>query len=239
MFVLDDRRSMRYRPIQHGFYGRFGKRVFDIVVSLFLLIGLCPLMLVIGLVSLRLLGRPLIFRQVRPGFRDRLFTIYKFRTMRNSRSSDGRLSTDDDRLDRFGTFLRRSSLDELPELLNVLRGDMSLAGPRPLLPEYLSRYNTFQRRRHEVKPGITGWAQVNGRNTLTWEQKFELDIWYVEHHNLYLDLKILCLTLLRVLRCEGIGHGRHATMPEFRGDGEQSPHQEMRPSLFTDNGVDA
>jgi lipopolysaccharide/colanic/teichoic acid biosynthesis glycosyltransferase len=201
-------------------YQRFGKRLFDLLVTVPLLILLSPLMLIIGLCSLLFMGKPLLFRQVRPGFREQPFTIHKFRTMPDLKDSQGRLLPDGQRLNRFGTFLRRTSLDELPEFWNVLRGDMSLVGPRPLLPEYLPRYTAFQRRRHEVKPGITGWTQVNGRNALTWEQKFELDVWYVDHKSLPLDLKILWLTLLSVLWREGIHHGSHATMPEFLGTAE-------------------
>jgi len=203
--------------VRTSLYQRFGKRLFNLLATVPLLILLSPLMLIIGLCSLLFMGKPLLFRQVRPGFRERPFTIYKFRTMHDLKDSHGRLLPDEQRLNWFGTFLRRTSVDELPELFNVLRGDMSLVGPRPLLPEYLSRYNTFQRRRHDVKPGITGWAQVNGRNALTWEQKFELDVWYVDHKSLPLDLKILWLTLLSVLRREGIHHDSHATMPEFLG----------------------
>jgi len=203
-------------------YQRLGKRLFDLLVTVPLVILLSPLMLIIELCSLLFMGRPLFFRQVRPGFHERPFTIYKFRTMQDWKDSQGRLLLDGQRLNRFGTFLRRTSLDELPELWNVLRGDMSLVGPRPLLPEYLPRYTPFQQRRHEVKPGITGWVQVNGRNALTWEQKFELDVWYVDHKSLALDLKILCLTLLSVLRRQGIQHGSHATMPEFLGSIERT-----------------
>ena len=198
-------------------YQRFGKRLFDLLATVPVLILLSPLMLIIGLCSLLSMGKPLLFRQVRPGFREQPFTIYKFRTMHDLRDSQGRLLPDGQRLNRFGTFLRRTSLDELPELWNVLRGDMSLVGPRPLLPQYLPRYTAFQRRRHEVKPGITGWAQVNGRNALTWEQKFELDVWYVDHWSLWLDFKLLWTTLLKVLLCEGINQAGHATMPEFLG----------------------
>jgi lipopolysaccharide/colanic/teichoic acid biosynthesis glycosyltransferase len=158
-----------------------------------------------------------LFRQSRPGFREQPFTICKFRTMHDLKDSQGRLLPDGQRLSRLGTFLRRTSLDELPQLWNVLKGDMSLVGPRPLLPEYVARYNTHQRRRHEVKPGITGWAQVNGRNALTWEQKFDLDVWYVDHWSLWLDIKILWLTLLKVWQRDGISQDGHATMPEFMG----------------------
>jgi sugar transferase EpsL len=183
-----------------------------------------PLILIIALCSLLFMGTPLLFRQVRPGLRGRPFVIYKFRTMRDLKDKQGRLLPDGQRLSRYGTFLRRTSLDELPELWNVLWGDMSLAGPRPLLHEYLPRYSPFQRRRHELKPGITGWAQVNGRNALTWEQKFELDVWYVDHCGLWLDIKILWLTAFRMVQRQGISHSGHATMPYFLG----SPTREAR-----------
>jgi lipopolysaccharide/colanic/teichoic acid biosynthesis glycosyltransferase len=162
-------------------------------------------------------GRPVLFCQRRIGLREREFVLYKFRTMTRQRDDAGNSLADESRLTAFGRFLRSTSLDELPELFNVLRGEMSLVGPRPLLPEYLPRYNEFQRRRHQVKPGITGWAQVNGRNALTWEQKFDLDVWYVEHQSLSLDMKILWLTVLKVLKREGIAQEGHATMPEFIG----------------------
>jgi sugar transferase EpsL len=196
----------------------FGKRLFDLLVTVPLLILLSPLMLIIGLSSLLFMGKPLLFRQVRPGFREQPFTIYKFRTMHDLKDSQGRLLPDGQRLNRFGTFLRRTSLDELPELWNVLRGNMSLVGPRPLLPEYLPRYNDFQRRRHEVKPGITGWAQVNGRNALTWEQKFTLDVWYVDHWSLWLDITILWLTAMTIIHRDGISQEGQATMSEFTGN---------------------
>ena len=218
--ICGDCRTGVATPLKTSLYERRGKRVFDLLAALPLLIILSPVMLIIGLSSLLFMGKPLLFRQVRPGLRERPFTIYKFRTMHDLRDPQGQPLPDGHRLNRFGAFLRRMSADELPELLNVFRGQMSLVGPRPLLPEYLSRYNAFQRRRHDVKPGITGWAQVNGRNALSWEQKFELDIWYVEHQSLCLDLKILWLTLLTVLRCKGIHHEDHTTMPEFRGSVE-------------------
>jgi lipopolysaccharide/colanic/teichoic acid biosynthesis glycosyltransferase len=148
---------------------------------------------------------------------DHIFAFYKFRTMTDARGATGELLPDEQRLTGLGRFLRATSLDELPQLWNVLKGDMSLVGPRPLLPEYLPRYTAFQKRRHEVRPGITGWAQVNGRNSLTWERKFELDVWYVDHRSFALDLKILFMTLLRVVRREGIAQDGHATMPEFLG----------------------
>lgn len=208
--------------ITSSFARNWRKRLFDLLVTIPLLILLSPLMLIIGLCSLLFMGKPLFFRQVRPGFRGQPFTIYKFRTMRHLKDSQGRLLPDGQRLNRLGTFLRRTSLDELPEFWNVLRGDMSLVGPRPLLPEYLPRYSAFQRRRQEVKPGITGWVQVKGRNALTWERKFEMDVWYVNHQSFWLDLRILWVTLVAVLRRHGISQGGHATMPEFLGDNERA-----------------
>lgn len=163
------------------------------------------------------LGRRVVFSQIRPGLHGRPFTLFKFRTMRDQRDSYGGLLPDEERLTRFGQFLRSTSLDELPELLNVLRGEMSLVGPRPLLMEYLDRYTPNQARRHEVKPGITGWAQVNGRNGLTWEEKFELDVWYVDNWSIRLDLTILWLTVVKVCRREGVTAKGFATMPEFTG----------------------
>ena len=162
----------------------------------------------------------MLFRQTRPGYLERPFTIYKFRTMRDVVDSHGLPLADGVRLHPLGAFLRRTSLDELPEFWNVLRGDMSLVGPRPLLPEYLPRYTVLQRRRHEVKPGITGWVQVNGRNSLGWEQKFALDLWYVDHRSFCLDIKILWLTVIKVIRRSGINQPGHATMPEFLGPGQ-------------------
>jgi lipopolysaccharide/colanic/teichoic acid biosynthesis glycosyltransferase len=163
------------------------------------------------------MGKPILFRQERIGAKGKPFTILKFRTMTMKRDNDGHLLPDALRLTRFGRFLRGSSLDELPELLNVLKGDMSLVGPRPLLMQYLDRYTPEQARRHEVKPGITGWAQVHGRNALTWEEKFTLDVWYVDHCSLSLDLRILLLTLWKVLKREGISQEGSATMTEFMG----------------------
>jgi lipopolysaccharide/colanic/teichoic acid biosynthesis glycosyltransferase len=182
-------------------------------------------MLVVAVLVRILLGKPVLFRQRRPGLHGVPFTCLKFRTMKDARDLAGKLLPDAERLTRPGSFLRRTSLDELPELWNVLRGDMSLVGPRPLLPEYLPRYTAFQQQRHKVKPGITGWAQVNGRNALTWEQKFELDVWYVGHGSLLLDLNILWMTLLIVMRRQGIEHGSHATMPEFLGNIERTARQ--------------
>lgn len=166
-----------------------------------------------------ILGKPVLFTQVRPGYKAQPFTLYKFRSMTNKTDAKGCLLPDAERLTRFGQFLRASSLDELPELINVLRGEMSLVGPRPLLMQYLPLYNPKQHRRHEVHPGITGWAQINGRNALTWEDKFRLDVWYVDHWSLWLDIRILSLTIWKILRREGISQPGHATMEEFRGQG--------------------
>ncbi len=198
-------------------YHRFGKRLLDALAAVVLLILLWPAMLAIGFCSLLLMGRPTLFRQTRIGHREDPFTFFKYRTMLEAFDSWGAVLPDEDRLSGFGRFLRASSLDELPQLWNVLKGDMSLVGPRPLLPQYVPRYTAFQRRRHEVKPGITGWVQVNGRNSLTWEQKFEMDVWYVDNRSFLLDVKILWLTLLRVVRRDGISQTGHATMPEFMG----------------------
>ena len=189
----------------------------DLLGALFgLTIAAIP-MLVIGVAIFVTMGMPVILRQRRPGFEGRPFTLYKFRTMSHARDTAGQLLPDDDRLTPLGRFLRRTSLDELPELVNVLQGDMSLVGPRPLLPQYLDRYTPEQARRHEVRPGITGWAQVNGRNTLTWEEKFALDVWYVDHQSLALDLRIIWMTLTQAMSGRGVSAEGHATMPEFMG----------------------
>ena len=176
-----------------------------------------PILAVIALLVRLKLGSTVLFRQQRPGLHGKPFTLYKFRTMTNARDADGNLLPDAERLTNFGRFLRRTSLDELPELINVLKGDMSLVGPRPLLIQYLQRYTPEQARRHETRPGITGWAQINGRNALSWEEKFHLDVWYVDNVSLWLDLKILFLTVWKVLRREGISQTGHATMEEFLG----------------------
>ena len=195
------------------------KRVFDIVVSAVALTVLAPVMGLIALAVWRTMGHPVLFRQARPGLHGKPFVMYKFRTMRDLRDAEGNLLPDEARLTPFGRWLRATSLDELPELVNVLRGEMSLVGPRPLLMEYLERYTPEQARRHEVKPGITGWAQIHGRNNLSWEERLRLDVWYVDHWSLWLDLKILWRTLWMVLRREGISAQGHATMPRF---GERS-----------------
>jgi len=193
------------------------KRIFDFVISLFALFFLVPFFLILVLLVRAKLGSPILFRQTRPGMEGKAFQMVKFRTMTNECDASGELLPDGDRLTRFGQFLRSSSLDELPELWNVLKGDMSLVGPRPLLMEYLPLYSERQALRHEVRPGITGWAQVNGRNALSWEEKFELDVWYVENLTLWLDIKILFLTVWQVVKRDGISQDGEATMSKFTG----------------------
>jgi lipopolysaccharide/colanic/teichoic acid biosynthesis glycosyltransferase len=192
------------------------KNAFDRSAALCGLIVLSPLFVVVSVLVWSFMGRPILFRQQRPGRYARVFELLKFRTMSERRNANGGLLSDADRLLRFGQFLRASSLDELPQLWNVLRGDISLVGPRPLLIEYLPRYSPEQARRHDVMPGITGWAQINGRNALTWDEKFTLDIWYIDNWSLRLDLRILLLTLQRVIRREGITSDGNSTMPLFR-----------------------
>jgi sugar transferase EpsL len=191
------------------------KRFFDLFLVVPSLILISPLMGIIGILARISMGRPVFFRQLRPGLHGRPFGLLKFRTMTEDRDAKDGWLPDEKRLTRIGRFLRSASLDELPELFNVLKGDMSLVGPRPLLMQYLDRYTPEQARRHEVKPGLTGWAQVNGRNAITWEQKFKLDVWYVDHHSWWLDLKIIGMTVLKVIRREGITEEGHATMCEF------------------------
>lgn len=193
------------------------KRLFDFIISQLMIIILSPILFVVWLLARVKLGSPTIFRQERPGRYGKIFTMYKFRSMTDARNGSGELLPDEVRLTGFGKLLRKTSLDELPELFNILKGDMSFVGPRPLLVRYLDRYTPEQARRHEVKPGLTGWAQVNGRNAINWEEKFKLDVWYVDHWNLWLDLKILCLTIIKVFRREGISADNHATMEEFWG----------------------
>lgn len=197
------------------------KRFFDLVLACLALFLYCvPLLLLVWQIRYKL-GAPVFFRQVRPGLHGRPFKMVKFRTMTDERGSDGQLLPDADRLTPFGRLLRTTSLDELPELWNVLKGDMSLVGPRPLLMEYLPLYSQEQARRHEMRPGITGWAQVNGRNALSWEEKFKLDVWYVDNHSLWLDIKILWLTVRKVLGQTDISAEGHATMPPFRGNSNE------------------
>jgi sugar transferase EpsL len=193
------------------------KRLFDLLLTLPILVILSPLMVVTALAIWLLEGRPVFFRQPRPGLGGKIFTVIKFRTMGNKTTPDGRLLPDAARLSRLGRLLRATSVDELPELWNILRGEMSLVGPRPLLVAYLERYSLHQARRHNVLPGLTGWAQVNGRNSLSWDEKFRLDVWYVDHWSLRLDLKILWLTFWKVLKREGINQPGSDTAEEFMG----------------------
>ena len=180
-----------------------------------------PILMVLAILIWIQMGRPIMFKQMRPGLHGRSFFMYKFRTMTDERNANGALLADEQRITGLGKFLRSSSMDELPELFNVLKGDMSLVGPRPLLVQYLDRYTPEQARRHEVKPGITGWAQVNGRNAITWEEKFTLDVWYVDNWSLWLDIKILAMTVVKVFRREGISAAGEATMTEFKGNYEE------------------
>ena len=206
------------------------KRSLDLAVALVGLAVLSPLILVIALAIRLTMGTPVFFRQVRPGREARPFTLLKFRTMNSSTDVRGELLPDAQRLTRFGTILRRSSLDELPQLWNVLVGDMSLVGPRPLMMQYLERYTPEQARRHEVPPGITGWAQINGRNSVTWEERFRLDVWYVDNRSFLLDLRILALTTWRVLKREGISPRGHSFMPEFMGTQQSGLNSDSRQS---------
>ena len=194
-----------------------GKRLFDLLLCVPAFIMFSFVMIFVALLVRFQLGSPVLFKQIRPGFNGRPFAIYKFRTMTNARDTDGNLRPDAERLTRLGRFLRSTSMDELPELLNVLKGEMSLVGPRPLLMQYLERYSPEQARRHEVKPGITGWAQINGRNAITWEEKFQLDVWYVDNRSFWLDVKIIFMTILKILKREGINQQGQATMEEFQG----------------------
>jgi len=193
------------------------KRCFDLVISLFFFPIIFLMCLIIFLFLKIKLGSPVIFSQPRPGLNEEIFIMIKFRTMINKSDLDGNLLSDSERLTNFGKFLRSSSLDELPSFWNVIKGNMSLVGPRPLLVEYLPLYNSKQRRRHEVKPGISGWAQINGRNAITWDQKFDFDIWYVDNNSIWLDIKILLLTVKKVFIQDGINQSKHVIMPKFKG----------------------
>ncbi|WP_275656200.1 sugar transferase [Agitococcus lubricus] len=197
------------------------KRLLDIAASSVGLILLAPVFLGTAYLVRKKLGSPILFKQVRPGLHGQPFQMMKFRTMTDAKDAQGNLLPDAERLTSFGKFLRSSSLDELPELINVLKGDMSLVGPRPLLMQYLPLYTPEQARRHEAKPGITGWAQINGRNAISWDEKFALDVWYVEHQSVWLDMKILVLTVLKVVKREGINAANDATMPVFKGKDAQ------------------
>ncbi|USK31663.1 sugar transferase [Bacillus sp. F19] len=193
------------------------KRVFDIIVATILLLIFSIFILIIAIFVRIKLGSPILFVQKRPGLKFKPFYLFKFRTMTDQKDENGFLLPDDARLTPFGALLRKYSLDEIPQLINVIKGDISLVGPRPLLMEYLPLYTESQARRHLVRPGVTGWAQINGRNNLSWEEKFNLDIWYVENQSLLLDVKILFITIIKVLKTEGIKHENHATMPVFKG----------------------
>lgn len=200
-------------------HSKFIKYTLDRTVALFALMVFSPILMIVAIAIYFRMGSPVVFTQLRPGYNSRIFKFYKFRTMTNERDANGNLLPDEIRLTNFGKFLRKTSLDELPQLLNVVKGDMSLVGPRPLLVQYLERYNPEQARRHDVKPGITGWAQVNGRRTLDsrWEEKFKLDVWYVDNWSLWLDLKIIFTTVFKVFKQEDITQEGHATSEEFLG----------------------
>jgi len=194
------------------------KRLFDIILALVLIVLFLPVYLIVSILILVKMGSPIFFRQKRPGKDGKIFEIYKFRTMTNDKDEKGELLPDELRLVGIGKFIRSTSFDELPQIFNVLKGDMSFVGPRPLLVEYLPLYNNRQKKRHDVKPGITGWAQVNGRNTISWEEKFEYDVWYVEHQSFLLDMKILWMTFLKVIRRSDISSQSSVTMEKFRGN---------------------
>ena len=194
------------------------KRIFDLILTIPGLILISPLLLGVAILVRVFHGKPIFFKQIRPGYKGALFNVYKFRTMTDERDSDGKLLPDEKRLTTLGKFLRSTSIDELPELIHVLRGEMSLVGPRPLLVQYLERYSDEQTRRHDALPGITGWAQVNGRNAITWPERFRLDVWYVDNWSIWLDIRILLLTFWKVIRREGITQDGHATAEEFMGN---------------------
>jgi len=194
------------------------KRIFDLFLSIFLIIIFLPIYILIAILIFWKIGSPILFKQKRPGKNGKIFSIYKFRTMTNEKNEQGELLPDEQRLVGVGKFIRSTSLDELPQLFNVLKGEMSFVGPRPLLVEYLPLYNKRQSKRHDVKPGITGWAQVNGRNAISWEEKFELDVWYVENQSFILDMKIFWMTLLKVLKRSDISSNTSITMEKFKGN---------------------
>lgn len=210
---------MEHNP---GFYERYGKRLLDCILSLLALVVLSPVLLVTALLVRVKLGSPVIFRQARPGKDEKIFNLYKFRSMTDQRDERGILLPDEQRLPPFGRKLRSTSLDELPELLNILRGDMSIVGPRPLLVKYLPLYNEEQRHRHDVRPGLTGWAQVHGRNLLSWEDKFRYDVWYTRNLSFLTDVQVVLLTVKCILAREGISSEASATAEEFRGSQEKA-----------------
>ena len=200
-----------------GFYERYTKRILDFTLSLLALIVLSPVFLAVAILVHIKLGSPVLFRQARPGKNEKIFSLYKFRTMTDARGENGELLPDELRLTRFGRILRSTSLDELPELVNILKGDMSIVGPRPLLVKYLPLYSEEQKHRHDVRPGLTGWAQANGRNAISWEEKFALDIWYVQNISFWVDVKVIFLTVKEVFCREGISSEHSVTMEEFSG----------------------
>lgn len=200
-----------------GIYEKYFKRPFDFIVSLIAFIVLLPILLLVSILVRIKLGSPIIFKQQRPGLNEKIFTLYKFRTMADKKDEQGLLLPDSERLTKFGKFLRSASIDELPGLINIIKGDMSIVGPRPLLVEYLKLYNTEQRKRHEVRPGLTGLAQINGRNAIEWEEKFTLDVLYVKNITFYGDVKIIFKTILKVIKRDGINSSNLVTMPKFEG----------------------
>ena len=202
-------------------YKHFFKRLIDFILSLIALIILSPILLILAVLVRIKLGSPIIFKQKRPGLNEKIFTLYKFRTMTDAKDEQGNVLPDEIRLTKFGKLLRSTSLDELPELFNILKGDMAIVGPRPLLVRYLPLYNDHQKHRHDVRPGVTGWAQCNGRNAITWEEKFDLDVYYTKHISLFLDLKIILKTVKVVLFREGISSKTSVTMEEFRGSNNE------------------
>jgi len=209
------------RSASGGIYKRYFKRSMDFILSLIAIIVLSPVMLAVAILVKIKLGSPVIFKQKRPGLNEKIFTLYKFRTMTDERDENGELLPDDERLTRFGRFMRSTSLDELPELFNILKGDMSIVGPRPLLVQYLPLYNEHQRRRHEVRPGLSGLAQINGRNSISWEERFKLDVEYIDNISFLGDWKIILRTLYKALKREGISSDTTATMELFKGSPER------------------
>jgi lipopolysaccharide/colanic/teichoic acid biosynthesis glycosyltransferase len=211
---------MKDQKVMHSlrtFYSKYGKRWFDLALTLPGVIVISPVLIIIALLVRMRMGSPVLFRQQRPGMNGELFSIYKFRTMTDERYDNGTLLPNELRLTRFGNFLRKASLDEFPELWNVLKGEMSLVGPRPLRVEYLPLYSPEQRRRHDIKPGITGWAQVQGRNAISWDEKFKLDVWYVDNVSFWMDVKILLMTFIKVFKREGVNQSENCTMEPFKG----------------------
>lgn len=213
------------------------KRILDLILATIATVILLPVALVVAFAIWLRIGRPVLFRQRRVGYRERIFEVIKFRTMNDERDPGGRLLPDEQRLGALGALLRRTSLDEIPQLWNIFRGDMSIVGPRPLHVHYLPLYSPSQRRRHQVMPGLTGWAQINGRNNVTWEKKLELDAWYADHRSLWLDIKILLLTVPVVLWGKGVNTAGFATAPSFQGSGEAASHELVAATVLSSNGL--